>query len=69
MCVAGFVANTSKYEDQMKPPGFYWTWSMVGLVAIGFFAGMPWWVRVVGFAVLVSTIVFWQADKRKAGTR
>lgn len=71
LCVAGFLANTKRYENEMKPPGFYWTWGMVALVALGFLGGAPWWVRLAGFVILVATATFWARDNynSKAGTR
>lgn len=66
MCVAGFLANTQRFEASMKPPGFYWTWGMVALVAIGFMTGTPWWVRVAGFVVLVATVWLWHVDHKEA---
>lgn len=69
LCVAGFMANTRRFETSMKPPGFYWTWGMVALVAVGFMAGAPWWVRVAGLAVLIATVWLWHVDRKEGASR
>lgn len=66
MCVAGFMANTLRFETKMKLPGFYWTWGMIALMPISFMTGTPWWVRVAGFGVLAATALFWQADRKES---
>ena len=67
LVMMGFVANTARFEDQLRPPGCYWTWAVALSLVLGAVTGSPLWVQIVGLGILLVTADIWVVDiTRKA---
>ena len=61
----GFIANTTRYEQNMRSPGAYWTVAMTCFLPITLAAGVPPLVLTFNFIILAATVVFWAVDANR----